>query len=108
MSGDRCPVCGDAMAHRDRRVTHSGRVVCGKASCEEAASDRFPPDAPAPIGRQQVEFPPLARQPTIPAELAALATCNERVAKLEAVLREVRGHLKMAEELVASAVGGKP
>ena len=33
----RCPVCGSPLpaASRDRRVTHSGAVVCDRASCEE-------------------------------------------------------------------------
>jgi hypothetical protein len=39
LDGERCPVCGEAMPEsmRDRRVAHSGVVVCDKASCEERA-----------------------------------------------------------------------
>src|SRR3990172_1248941 len=36
-AGEFCPGCGEEMpkAHRDRRVTRKGTVVCGKASCAE-------------------------------------------------------------------------
>ncbi len=69
------------------------------------SGDRFPPRAPAPIARQQVELPPLARQPTIPAELLELARCNERVAHLEAGIRAALAELETLEATLRRTLG---
>ena len=40
-AAQKCPVCGKPLpsAHRDRRISHNGLVVCDRASCEEQAGE---------------------------------------------------------------------